>query len=217
MTRTVKTVLFVLGTWVPLFGQTFDVVSVKQNNSDTPSTANFPLGPGDVYVTNGGYFTASGFPLATYIYFAYKIMGNDMQAVAQQLPGWVLSDRFDIQARTDGDPAKDKKDQMRLMMRALLADRFKLVSHYETRQVSVFGLGPAKAGKIGPTLQAHPSDAACTTVLSPTGGPAVAPTDPDGQPISIAVWRSAADAFLRSRAYSRRRPQCHNGVYCEPD
>jgi len=155
----------------------FDVVSVKPNNSDDQARANFPLGPGDVYVTNGGYFTATGFPLATYVAFAYKIMGSDAQAVLAQLPGWASTERFDIQARTDGDPAKDTKDQMRLMMRSLLADRFKLTVHYETRDASVFALTLQKPDKMGPQLQAHPAGAECTTVLAnganspPTGVP----------------------------------------------
>lgn len=153
----------------------FDVISVKPNNpADGTARANFPLGPGDVYVTNGGYFTASGFPLVTYISFAYRIMGNDLQAVLAQLPGWVTTDRFDIQARTDGDPKKDTKDQMRLMMRSLLADRFKLSTHYETRQVSVLALTLQKPGKTGPQLRAHPADVTCTTVLSADPGGTVA-------------------------------------------
>ena len=145
----------------------FDIVSVKPNVSDQPiMKMNFPLGPGDVYVTNGGYFTASGLPLSTYLFFAYKVLGNDSESVIAQLPGWATSDKFDIQARTDGDPAKDTKPQMRLMMQSLLADRFKLKRHYETRQVPVFAVSPVKAGKLGPQLQVHPADADCTTVLS---------------------------------------------------
>ena len=98
----------------------FDVASVKQNKSDGASISNFPLGPGAVYVPNGGLFSATGFPLATYIAFAYKLTGNDAQSLPSQLPGWATTDRFDIQARVQGNPSKD---QMRLMMRSLLGDR----------------------------------------------------------------------------------------------
>jgi uncharacterized protein (TIGR03435 family) len=141
----------------------FDVTSVKQNKSGDPtSKAVFPLGPGTVYSSNGGHFSATNYSLYTYILFAYKIMGNEEQAFRSQMPDWVLTDRFDIQARTDGDPAKDTKDQMRLMMRALLADRFKLALHTETHQAPVFALVPLKAGKSGPKFQAHP-DGSCAT------------------------------------------------------
>ena len=150
----------------------FDVASVKENKSGTAaSNSNFPLGPGDVYSSNGGHFTATNLPLISYIFFAYKILGDQAQTVTSQLPAWVTTDRFDILANTDGDPSKDTKDQMRLMMRSLLAERFKMVTHYETRQVSVFVAVPVKPGKTGPQLQAHPADAACSTAVPTASGP----------------------------------------------
>ena len=61
-----------------------------------------------------------------------------------QLPKWAITDRFDIQGRAQGNPTKD---QMRLMMQSLLADRFRLAVHYETRQVPVFALIVDQPGK----------------------------------------------------------------------
>jgi uncharacterized protein (TIGR03435 family) len=139
----------------------FEVASVKPDKSDAPPAANNPLGPGNVYNPYGGFFQATNFSLYTYILFAYKIMGNQEQFLRTQMPAWVMTDRFDIQARAEGNP---DKDQMRLMMRSLLADRFKLGIHYETRQVPVFAVVPFKAGKTGPTLQSHPADYPCSTV-----------------------------------------------------
>ena len=145
----------------------FDVISVKPSASDGQVKSIFPLGPGDVYVKNGGHFAADGLPLATYLYFAYKVLGNEMDAVGGQLPGWALNDRFFIEARTDGDPAKDTKEQMRLMMRSLLAERFGLKTHYETRDVSIFAMSLAKPGKTGLQLQPHSEgDSPCATILS---------------------------------------------------
>ena len=140
--------------------QSFDVASVKSNNSDKPPTMNFPLGPGDAYVANGGFFNATNLPLITYINFAYKVMGNQREYLLPQLPAWVTTDRFDIQARVEGNPGKD---QMRLLMRALLAERFKLAIHNETREVPVLALMPAKPGSMGPRLKTHPADVACST------------------------------------------------------
>src|SRR5579871_1277204 len=97
----------------------FDVASVKANKSNDQSYSNFPLGPGNVYTPNGGFFDAKNLPLITYIAFAWKMGGADMQTFLPQLPPWVLSDRLDIQARAGGNP---DKDTMRIMMRALLAD-----------------------------------------------------------------------------------------------
>ena len=132
----------------------FDVASVKQNKSSTLQVnSNFPLGPGDVYVPNGGFLSATNFPLITYLFFAYKIKGNQGQYLLQQLPKWVTEDRFDIQARAEANP---NKDQMRLMRRSLLADRFKLALHTETREVPVLGFVLLKPGRPGPQASASP-------------------------------------------------------------
>jgi hypothetical protein len=51
----------------------FDVASVKQSKSGDGPNSNIPLGPGSVYVPNGGTFMATGMPLSVYIMFAYKM------------------------------------------------------------------------------------------------------------------------------------------------
>jgi uncharacterized protein (TIGR03435 family) len=153
--------------------QAFDVASVEQDTAD-PSTArtNVPLGPTNVSTPSGGLLAAVNIPLVTYISFAYKLTGNQSQSLQSQLPKWATTERFDIQAKAEGNPTKD---QMRLMMQALLADRFKLAVHNETRQLPVFGLVLVKPGKTGPQLQAHPDDAPCSTVQAP---PSSAPAPP---------------------------------------
>ena len=65
---------------------------------------------------------------------------------------WTTEDRFDIEARAPGNPTKA---DYRLMMQSLLADRFKLTVHYETRVVPLFELVLAKPGKFGPQLRLH--------------------------------------------------------------
>ena len=162
-------------------GQSFDVASVKPSKSGNQPYSNFPLGPGDVYVPNGGLFSASNFPLVTYILFAYKVIGNQAQYLLPQLPAWATSERFDIQARAEGNPGKD---EMRLMMRALLADRFKLAVHYETRDVPVFAFVLAKPGKAGPQLQPHPADAPCPTTTPPPSALASAQTPSPSQTVA---------------------------------
>jgi uncharacterized protein (TIGR03435 family) len=73
----------------------------------------------------------------------------------------VLHERYSMEARAAGNPTKD---QFRLMMRALLADRFKLIIRHETRQAPIVAMTLAKAGQTGPRLRAHPAEKACTTV-----------------------------------------------------
>ena len=142
----------------------FEAASVKPDKSDASPYSNFPLNSGDFYTSNGGLFSATNFPLVTYIFFAYKIMGNQAHFVVPQLPGWVMTDRFDIQARAAGNSTKD---QMRLMMQSLLADRFKLFIHNEMREVPVLAFVLVKPGKTGPQLQPHPADAPCETSVAP--------------------------------------------------
>jgi uncharacterized protein (TIGR03435 family) len=153
----------------------FDVASIKLDTSGNPPKSNFPLGPGDVYVRNGGRFYATGFPLVTYLSFAYKLIGNQAQFVLPQLPEWATRDRYDIEARIDPDPGKDG---MRLAMRDLLADRFGLRLHYEAREVPVFALTLIKTGKPGKELVAHPDASDCPTEQPPT-----APAIVNGKPM----------------------------------
>lgn len=61
-------------------------------------------------------------------------------------PGWLNSDRFDVEGKADG-AAGDA--QLRAMLRTLLAERFKLTVHRETRETQVYVL---VAGKNGPTF-----------------------------------------------------------------
>ncbi|HEY4086836.1 MAG TPA: TIGR03435 family protein [Bryobacteraceae bacterium] len=160
-------------------GQAFDVASVKSNTSDAPRSVNFPLGAGDVYTPNGGYLSATNVPLINFIAFAYKIQGNQMQALRPQLPDWVVTDRFDIQARVEKDPGKDG---MRDLMKSLLADRFKLAVHIETRDTPVLALVLSKPGIFGHRLQRHPEDARC--VLDSTSLTATNPGKPPSETIA---------------------------------
>ena len=173
----------------------FDVASVKPNKSNDQAFSNVALGPGDYYSPNGGFFTATNIPLFTYIAFAFRATGNQALILRTQIPKWVRSDRFDIQARAEGNPSKD---QMRLMMRSLLADRFKLAIHHETRQLPVFALVIVKPGKTGPQLQAHPDGIACSTDPKSPSAPARGfPTTCGG------IQRMPATALIRVRMGAR--------------
>src|SRR5579863_4174305 len=57
--------------------------------------------------------------------------------------GWVVTDRYDIEARTEGNPGFQEKMEM---LRPLLADRFQLKFHRETRQMPIYSLTIAKNG-----------------------------------------------------------------------
>jgi uncharacterized protein (TIGR03435 family) len=164
----------------------FDVASVKQNKSDRDSSSNLSLDSGNLYSAVShddvsapaeNYFSATNQPLWQYIVFAYKLSGTEemtlrfsyFSGLSSKAPSWatggfdVSADRFDIQARAPGHPTKD---QMRLMMQSLLADRFHLVVHRETRVVPVFALVLVAEEKTGPRLEPHAASDSCT-LLSP--------------------------------------------------
>lgn len=66
------------------------------------------------------------------------------------LPDWVKTQHFDITAKlTDVDP-KTLKDmppeQYRILMQSLLADRFGLKYHVESREMAIYDLEPVKTG-----------------------------------------------------------------------
>lgn len=136
----------------------FEVASVKQDMAEPSGEtvrSNVPLGPMDSFVPTGGLLQSVNFPLINYIVFAYKPTSTQVVSLQSQLPKWALTNRYDIEAHAPGNPTKD---QLRLMMQALLRDRFKLAIHFETKQQPVLGLTMEKPGKLGPNIQLHPAD-----------------------------------------------------------
>jgi uncharacterized protein (TIGR03435 family) len=140
----------------------FEVASVRLNPGPM-QPANFRLSPDDAYIKTGGLLNAD-FPLATYITFAYKIWPDreQFQTMFEHLPKWVRTDSYEIHARSaQKDPTKD---QMRLMMQALLKDRFGLVVHYETQDAPVLEMSLVKPGTLGPKLHRHEDGPACNVL-----------------------------------------------------
>jgi uncharacterized protein (TIGR03435 family) len=149
----------------------FEVASVRQSKPGTFTPPNFALDSGDSYTPAdpGGRFTAD-FPLSVYINFAYKLWPTPEQtdSMLAHLPKWVATNNFEIHAKAEGNPTKD---QMRLMMQSLLADRFKLAIHFETQQVPVFALVLEKPGRTGPKLRSHSDGPPCDVHMPmPTPG-----------------------------------------------
>ncbi len=146
----------------------FDVASIRESRaSEDGVRMNFPLGGGDSYNPTGGLFRVSNMPLSGYIAFAWKLKPSQSANLAPLLPAWVNSTRYDIEARVEGEPAKD---DMRTMVRTLLGDRFQLKLHLKAREVPVFDMILAKPGKTGPSLKPHPAnDPKCLLTPAPDG------------------------------------------------
>jgi uncharacterized protein (TIGR03435 family) len=116
----------------------FEVASVKPNKSGTTQT-NIGMLPNGVNFVN--------LPLRAIIQFAYGITQASRLA---GVPDWAVTERFDINARAAGPVNLEER---RLMLQALLADRFKLVARWEKREVSVLALMLARNdGKLGKNL-----------------------------------------------------------------
>jgi uncharacterized protein (TIGR03435 family) len=86
--------------------------------------------------------------LKDYVRMAYQVKDYQIQG-----PDWMASARFDIVAKL---PAGATAEQVHEMVGALLADRFQMKTHRESKEFPVYGL---VAGKSGPKLKASPAEA----------------------------------------------------------
>jgi uncharacterized protein (TIGR03435 family) len=119
---------------------TFEVASVKPNVSNSgSSSSNEPP---------GGY-VARNLSLRRLIAIAYRMrLANDRERIVG--PSWIDNARFDIDART---AAGTRSEQIPDMLRTLLADRFGLAVHAETREDLVYALVRTRGeGPLGPQL-----------------------------------------------------------------
>ena len=156
-------------------GKTFDVVSIRQNISQTGSKS-VKLSP-----TPTG-FQVTRMPLLIVLMTAYTpAVGGMFMNNIDNLPDWARRDNYDIDARiSDADRAawNDPKNQpamLQQMLQTMLADRFKLVVHRTTREVPVYDLVVAKGGpKLTETKPDEPLPAGHTL---PDGGVVVPSQD----------------------------------------
>lgn len=101
-----------------------------------------------------GKFKAENMSVVMLIHWAYELPETRILGA----PQWASSTYFNIDARTDpslddklrGLSADDGRQLKEKMVQALLADRFKLVTHTETRNMPIYALVVAKGGaKLG--------------------------------------------------------------------
>jgi len=114
----------------PAAAPAFEVASIKASD-DLSGHSGVHTTPGFLRVQNES--------LQECIMVAYGVQGFQISGG----PSWLESQRFDIEARTAG-PTGD--DQLMLMLRTLLADRFHLALHRETRPAVGYALVVAKGG-----------------------------------------------------------------------
>ena len=125
----------------------FEVASIKPSD---------PLANGmSMGVRPGGLYNAKGVTVKSLIMSAYDVRPFQISGP----PGWLDTNKYDIIAKANAtglaedDPAKMTDDQrtqfreqMQQRVRALLADRFQLKLHKDTKELPVYVLLIAKSG-----------------------------------------------------------------------
>src|SRR5579871_1508795 len=131
--------LTVVSAWAQSAAPRFEVASIKPSQPGRPFDVIQTL-PGGTF--KGTHVTVHTLMRMAYDVFDYQIRGE---------PGWLESDTYDVVAKAEGDP---DRDEMRLLVRSLLAERLALSYHRESREAAGYAIVVAKKG---PKL--HPSDA----------------------------------------------------------
>jgi uncharacterized protein (TIGR03435 family) len=181
---------------------TFEVASIKPSNPDP----NNPLGGIALpLMLPGGRFTATNTPVRMLVMMAYELQ-QDAQLVGG--PPALMTAKYDITAKIAGNVTLGQKD-LPPLLRTLLADRFKLKVHTESRELPLYDLVLARDDKrLGPDIRPSKSDCAradeliaeqsaaiaqgdlssavgkprpCTVVTDPSGGPMNIMLRADGQ------------------------------------
>lgn len=142
----------------------FEVASIHEDKGPFKPPS-FPLSADELFQEPNGRFHAD-FALPNYIQFAYKIWltPEERRAMLAKLPAWVATDRFDIEAKA---PLHATKDQYRLMMQTLLAERFGLKLHLEQKERPVLAMVLANPGRPGPKLIPHEQGQSCSEKPKP--------------------------------------------------
>jgi uncharacterized protein (TIGR03435 family) len=117
----------------------FEVASIKPSASTDPRALVLAV-PGRLLMEN--------FAARTLIFLAYGVA--DYQLAGG--PSWIRSDRYDVEAKAEGDPTVRQMEGP--MLQALLVERFKLAVHRETQQLPVYELTRAGGkAKLQPTQE----------------------------------------------------------------
>jgi uncharacterized protein (TIGR03435 family) len=146
----------------------FEVASIKQSPSDAGNNSSEEFAA-------GGRFNAKNAPLRILIEVAWNVKENQVAGGSA-----LLDSRYDIAAKADGEP---ERDRMRLMLRSLLADRFGLTLHNEMRENLVYAMVQDKGG------------------IRMRVSPAELPADEDSRGITNGAAARSADAGHQCEAW----------------
>lgn len=168
----------------------FEVASLRPSQPDTPP----PPPPAARQIQPGGRLTWRGIPLRDLIRQAWDL-DPDPHAEIAGAPKWLEAARFDILAKAPAEASANGRqissEDLRTMLRSLLVDRFKIVTHYEQRPIDVYTLVAAK-----PKLKkADPENRPGCKVMPPQP-----PTEPGtGPPPQVVVCQNVTMAQFAER------------------
>jgi uncharacterized protein (TIGR03435 family) len=111
---------------------TFDVVAIHPTQAEVQGGGIKPL-------PNGNGYMAQNVSVKLMMSVMYRIPGQQISSG----PGWFNTETFDVQARADGTYSID---ELHTMFKNLLADRFGLKFHSETKEGPVYELVVDKSG-----------------------------------------------------------------------
>ena len=176
----------IVSTSCAAFGQgaaespTFEVASVKPAEPQSAGMIRIRMsgGPG---TPDPGQLTYTNVSLKNILMNAYAVKGYQLSG-----PKWLDSERFDIVAKI---PMGATKEQFRLMLQNLLAERFKLTLHHETKELPMYAL---VVGKGGAKLKESVDDDATASGGAPPPPP---PPGPDGAGPVMGRLRVGADGM----------------------
>ena len=145
----------------------FEVASIKRS-PDAPFS--FP----GLMLQPGGRATSPGTNVRQLILVAYGL--QDLQLLGG--PSWIAGDLYAIDARAG---AGTTRASVRLMLKALLAERFQLAAHTEQRELPAFSLVLVnRDGRLGPRLRRSGTE--CAPIQAPPGIPPPPPPPPGPGP-----------------------------------
>jgi len=132
---------------------TFEVASVK---ASPPSSDSMRMRVQPVVTSSPGGVTMLNASLKALIQWAYHV-----QTIQVMAPGWLDQNHYDVVAKT---AAPASNEELRQMMQTLLADRFKLAFHRETKEMQAYVVTVAKTGH-----KMKPSEGEGPIEMKPTG------------------------------------------------
>ena len=128
----------------------------------------------------GDKYTVSNITLRLLVQTAYQRPSTGGPVAQLQMigaPPWMDSDRYDVQAAADCSGGIITREQMQLMVRSLVEERFQLKAHIETRELTIYNL---VVGKDGLKIKQSKDQTPVTPLQAPPTTPPV-PIIPPGQ------------------------------------